>query len=101
MSAVFDESRLRDLIRSAISDAIAERPKEADTYLSVGRAAAVAEVAPATIRSWIAEGRLGRFRAGRELRVKRSELDRLLASGWSDGADDADDDELVLRIVKR
>jgi excisionase family DNA binding protein len=50
----------------------------------VARAAEVAKVNPATVRKWVEEGRLGRYRAGRELRVKRSELDRLLATGWAD-----------------
>ena len=100
MSAVFDESRLRDLIKAAVNDALGERRAEPETYLSVARAAAIAEVAPATIRGWIAEGRLKRYRAGRELRVKRSELERLLAAGWAEDAEE-DTGTLARRIVHR
>lgn len=100
MSALFDESRLHNLIKAAVNDALAERRREPETYMSVARAAEVAEVAPATIRTWISEGRLGRFRAGRELRVKRSELDHLLSAGWSEEPDE-DTETLALRILNR
>jgi excisionase family DNA binding protein len=100
MNGIFDESRLRALIKAAVNDALSERRPEPDAYLSVARAAEVAEVAPATIRAWIAEKRLTRYRAGRELRVKHSELDRLLSVGWSADLDD-DAETLARRIVNR
>ena len=50
----------------------------ASEYLPVAEAAARAAVAPATIRVWMAQGRLGRYHAGRELRVLSSELDALM-----------------------
>ena len=40
--------------------------------------AARASVAPATIRVWMAQGRLGRYHAGRELRVRGAELAELM-----------------------
>ena len=59
------------------------------SWLAIGRrttpntcrsreAAARASVAPATIRVWMAQGRLGRYHAGRELRVRGSELTELM-----------------------
>jgi hypothetical protein len=49
-----------------------------DEYLPVAQAALVAAVAPATMRGWIRDGRLRRYHAGRELRILRSDLERLL-----------------------
>jgi excisionase family DNA binding protein len=47
-------------------------------FLSVNRAAEVADVAPGTIRRWVREGALPDLRAGKHVRVKRSDLERLL-----------------------
>jgi excisionase family DNA binding protein len=73
---------VEDAVRRALKEHVPQTTE--DIYLSVARAADVAEVNPATVRKWVEEGRLGRYRAGRELRVKRSELDRLLATGWAE-----------------
>ena len=84
-----------DALVKLVEDAVRRAQKEhvpqttEDIYLSVARAADVAEVNPATVRKWVEEGRLGRYRAGRELRAKRSELDRLLATGWADEETDS------------
>lgn len=51
-----------------------------DEYLSVRKAAQVAEVHPDTIRTWVKAGRLANHRAGRELRIRRDELHRFLES---------------------
>jgi excisionase family DNA binding protein len=79
---VFDVDAFRalliDVLRAVIREELGARRSRPDEYLSVARAASVAEVTPGTIRSWIREGRLGRFRAGRELRVRRTDLERLL-----------------------
>lgn len=79
---MFDEAAFRALLlevmREVIREELGPRRSISDEYLSVGRAAAVAEVTPGTIRLWMNEGKLGRHRAGRELRVKRADLERLL-----------------------
>lgn len=78
---MFDETRFRallvDVVREVIREELAVRPA-LEEYLSPARAAEVAEVTAGTIRAWVAEGRLGRYHAGRELRVKRADLERLL-----------------------
>jgi excisionase family DNA binding protein len=50
-----------------------------ESYLSVAKAARVADVAPGTIRAWIRAGRLTVKRAGRVLRVSRRELAQFMA----------------------
>ena len=56
----------------------ASQPANDVEYLPVAQAAARAAVAPGTIRAWMAQGRLGRYHAGRELRVMASELTALM-----------------------
>ena len=77
---------LRAIVREEIRAALTEVPRtdaEQDAYLSVRRAAAFVDVHPDTIRAWIKAGRLSGYRAGRELRVLRSELRHFLAVGDS------------------
>lgn len=52
----------------------------AGEYLSIAEAAAIASVAPQTVRRWVRAGDLNGYKAGRVLRVKRAELDAFLAS---------------------
>lgn len=71
---------LRQTIREIVAEILAEQGKE--EYLSVAAAARVASVSPWTIRAWIKAGHLPGYRAGRVLRVKRIELDALMARPW-------------------
>lgn len=66
-----------EIVREEVAKAIAavQRPEE---YLTTRAAGDLAAVAEGTIRRWIREGRIVGHRAGRVLRVKRSELERLL-----------------------
>jgi len=79
---MFDQNAFRalllDVVREVIREELGARPASGDDYLSVARAAEVADVTAGTIRTWMCEGRLARFRAGRELRVRRADLERLL-----------------------
>ena len=52
-----------------------------DCYLSVAKAAEVADVHPDTIRGWVKAGHLAGHRAGRELRIRLDELRRFLDGG--------------------
>lgn len=75
---------VREEVRAAVREALADvgkalTPPVDDGYLSVEKAAELAEVHPDTIRAWIKAGRLVRHQAGRELRVRRSELHAFLA----------------------
>ena len=75
---------IRDVVREEIRSALAERRSVSsveDAYFSVEDAAAFAAVHPDTLRAWIKAGRLPEHRAGRELRIRRSELRRFLAAG--------------------
>lgn len=94
------EGGLRDLIadvvREEVKRALADvmRP---DEYLSTRRAAAFAEVAPGTVRRWIREGRLVGHKAGRVVRVKRSDLEDMLKVGSRPHANDATPEEMARR----
>jgi excisionase family DNA binding protein len=75
-----DEQALRDMIREIVRQVLtdevdAKRPAE---FLSTAEAADLARVAQGTVRRWIRERRLVGHRAGRELRVKRADLECLL-----------------------
>lgn len=86
-SATLDGS-MRDLIREVVREVLRDELRERrnaspamaseDRYLSVAKAADIAEVAPGTIRAWIRAGRLTGKHAGRELRVSRRELDQFM-----------------------
>jgi excisionase family DNA binding protein len=73
-----------DGLRAFIADVVrAELGKttEVDEYLSTFAAAAFAKVAPGTIRRWVKNGKLRDHRAGRLMRIRRSDLERLLREG--------------------
>src|SRR5688500_10841546 len=85
---------LRQLVRETVREVLREGlapltrnaglPTEADDgYLSVAKAARVADVAPGTIRAWIRTGRLTAKHAGRVLRVSRRELAQFMAGASS------------------
>ncbi|HEY3806050.1 MAG TPA: helix-turn-helix domain-containing protein [Kofleriaceae bacterium] len=75
------ETGLREIIativRAEVKAAVADATR-VDQYLSTAAAARVADVSPFTIRRWIGAGKLTRHEAGRELRVSRIELERVL-----------------------
>ncbi len=75
---------IAELVRSEVAGqvaaALAGRPA-ADELLSTAEAATHAKVADDTIRRWIRERRLEPLGAGRHLRVRRAELEQLLADG--------------------
>lgn len=84
-AALVDESfrqLVRDTVREVLREELAQHtrrnagpPLGADEgFLSVAKAARLADVAPGTIRAWIRAGRLTAQRAGRVLRVSRREL---------------------------
>lgn len=67
-----------------------------DAYLSAQDAARFAGVTDGTIRRWIRAGRLTEHRAGRVVRVLRTDLERLLR----DGARSANDDSPEARAAR-
>lgn len=73
---------LRELVRGLVAEELDKlRAAAPATLLTTAEAAAHAQVAAATIRRWLREGRLPEHRAGREIRVARADLDQLLARG--------------------
>ena len=71
---------VRDVVREELAGLVALR-SDADRYLPTADAASLAGVAKGTIRRWVRENRIPGHRAGRVLRVRTSDLQRLLASG--------------------
>jgi excisionase family DNA binding protein len=87
---LFDESALRALVSEEVRRALREELSQApshDEFLPVADAARIAAVHADTIRAWIAMGRLVRYSAGRELRVKRSDLEAFLRTGPAEDTD--------------
>jgi excisionase family DNA binding protein len=78
---------VRDTVREVLREELAPLAHRNSTfvrgldegYLSVAKAARMADVAPGTIRAWIRAGRLTAKRAGRVLRVSRPELAQFMA----------------------
>lgn len=86
-------SIVRDVVREEIRAAFDERARLTTRnanasageggYLSITRAAALADVAAGTLRRWIKEGRIPVRRAGRVYRIARTDLDSFLRGGQS------------------
>jgi excisionase family DNA binding protein len=91
--------RLRDevpsvdeAIRAAVRDAVATELRNAigsvhstaqstsEGYISIAKAAEIADTHPATIRAWIRSGRLAAGRTGRHYKVLRADVMKLISS---------------------
>lgn len=76
------ETQLRELIVTVVREELArQRPAAPVEYLTVRQAAELARITTGTIHRWLKTGKLPRHNAGRAVRVKRSDLERLLATG--------------------
>ncbi len=77
-------SAIRQLVQTEVAAqvaaALAHRPAVAE-LLSTSEAAQYAKVTPRSIRRWLDQGKLRALHAGRELRVRRAELDELMRGG--------------------
>lgn len=71
---------IREVVREEIKKALDTRASRTD-YLSVAEAAEHARVKVRTVRRWLREGRIEKRGAGRGVRVRRDELQRLMDSG--------------------
>lgn len=56
-----------------------------ETFLTVADVAQLLKVNQQTVRNWIDHGRLPAVRVGRRVRIKRSDLDRILEAGYRGG----------------
>jgi excisionase family DNA binding protein len=85
------EDAIRAVVRDAVaselrtalgsSSAVAAVPVESEGYISIAKAAEIADTHPATIRSWIRSGKLPSGRTGRHYKVRRSDVLQLIAGG--------------------
>jgi excisionase family DNA binding protein len=69
---------VREMVRAEVRAVLAEIAPRPDDYLSTRAAAKLAGVADGTIRRWIRERRLESHRAGRHVRVRRADLERMM-----------------------
>ena len=56
-----------------------------DSFLTVAEVAEWLKLNQQTVRNWIDQGSLPAVRVGRRVRIKRSDLDRLLEDGYQGG----------------
>jgi excisionase family DNA binding protein len=76
--------QIRSIVREVVREemkaerALAARPVE---YLTGAEAAAYAKVTTGTIRRWVREGRLSVCGAGKDVRVDRGELEKIMRPG--------------------
>jgi excisionase family DNA binding protein len=56
-------------------------------YLTVAEVAELLRLNQQTVRNWIDQGSLPALRVGRRVRIKRSDLDRLLTEGYNAGGE--------------
>jgi excisionase family DNA binding protein len=83
-------------VDARVRAALAERPAVAE-LLSTAEAALYAKVTPRSIRRWLDEGKLRALHAGRELRIRRADLDELMRSGRRRNAAELTPEELAER----
>lgn len=78
-------SDLEEMIRKIVRDELAKQATPANDdapageYLSTAEAADLARVSVYTIRRWVRNGELTRHEAGSRVRIRRDELEKLLA----------------------
>src|SRR5437016_5621415 len=56
-----------------------------DSFLTVAEVAEMLKLNQQTVRNWIDQGSLPALRVGRRVRIKRSDLERLLDQGYTAG----------------
>ncbi len=90
---------MRSAVREALkSDVAPARPAD---RLTVNEAAAIARVSAKTVRNWLAAGEIKTYRAGRQLRVDRADLDRFMAAGPKSKAGVETPEQLAVLAFRR
>lgn len=100
------EEAVRAEVRAAVREELAplrsllERlAPPVSEYLTVVQAAAVAHCHEDTIRKRLSDGTLKRYSVGRSVRVRRCDLESLLAHGALD-SDNRTDEEIVRQLTR-
>ena len=62
-----------------------ERSDLGESFLTVAEVAELLKLNQQTVRNWIDAGTLPALRVGRRVRIKRSDLERLLEQGYTAG----------------
>jgi len=89
---VIDPDELRAIVRDELGrfgkqlHGAGRQLRPGGNLMSTTDAARFAGVAPGTIRAWVDAGKLGRYQAGRVLRVSQTELEALLAGETENAA---------------
>jgi excisionase family DNA binding protein len=83
-------------VDARVRAALAERPAAAE-LLSTAEAARYAKVSPRSIRRWLDQGKLRALHAGRELRIRRADLDQLMRGGRRRKAAELTPEQLAAR----
>jgi excisionase family DNA binding protein len=83
-------------VDARVRAALAERPAAAE-LLSTAEAAQYAKVSPRSIRRWLDQGKLRALHAGRELRIRRADLDQLMRGGGRRKAGELTPEQLAAR----
>jgi excisionase family DNA binding protein len=69
-----------------------ERGNREDSFLTVAEVAEMLKLNQQTVRNWIDQGSLPALRVGRRVRIRRSDLERLLEEGRIAGPESAAQD---------
>jgi excisionase family DNA binding protein len=64
---------------------VAERSELEESFLTVADVAEMLKLNQQTVRNWIDQGSLPALRVGRRVRIKRSDLERVLEEGYMSG----------------
>lgn len=105
------EDTMRSMIREELRHVLQEElpamlaqvrpPGDVGEYLSVEKAAAIADVHQDTVRGWVKSGRLPEHRAGRELRVRRDQLRRFLEGNHGEKDRPTAEEEAVTILARK
>jgi excisionase family DNA binding protein len=61
-------------------------PEPDESFLTVAEVAAMLKLNQQTVRNWIDQGSLPALRVGRRVRIRRSDLDRVLEQSYTAGS---------------
>jgi excisionase family DNA binding protein len=99
------ELSLKDLVRQAVKDALADlnlKPTEPTSleFLTLDQAASMTATSKSTIRNWIKANKLKTWGTGRIIRIRRDELELLMKEPNSWNADETVGDRAASILLK-